>query len=53
MLTAILAALSVLTPSGLDASASHPVARLGVHGSDEVSACTEGDPLCSSQIVGH
>ena len=33
-------ALAVLTPSGLDASAYHPVARLGVHVSDEVSTCS-------------
>ena len=33
-------ALAVLTPSGLDASASHPVARLGVHVSNEVSTCS-------------
>ena len=33
-------ALAVLTPSGLDASAYHPVARLGVHESDEVSTCS-------------
>ena len=40
MLTAMFAALAVLTPSGFNAPASHSVARLGTHAGGEVSACT-------------
>ena len=53
MLTAILAALAVLTPSGLNASASHPVVRLGTHAGDEVSAWTpKTTPICTRKQFG-
>ena len=38
MLTAMLAALAVLTPPGFEAPASRSVARLGTHAGGEVSA---------------
>ena len=38
MLTAMFAALAVLTPSGFNAPASHSVARLGTHAGGEVRA---------------
>ena len=47
MLTAMFAALAVLTPPGFDAPASRFVARLGTHAGGEVSARTTKTALCA------